>query len=156
MSNSPYKNKVIVHLMVLILINLKLYFWYDYDPIKEGNRSSHIVKTFKRTLEKHYRDLSKGNTDKLFRIREYADEQHLHPNYFNTVIKSKTGKSVGAWIIYKTIAEAKSLLTNSDLSIKEIAYRLGFAESPHFSNYFKKHTETSPALYRREKNTPAP
>jgi AraC family transcriptional activator of pobA len=56
------------------------------------------------------------------------------------------------WIVEKTIAEAKFLLRNSDISIKEIAYRLGFAESPHFSNYFKKHTKISPVLYRKEHN----
>ena len=101
-------------------------------------------------LEKHYRNLSKGIADKVFRIQEYAGALNLHPNYLNTVIKTKTGKPVGTWITEKTIAEAKSLLSNSDISIKEIAWRLGFVESPHFSNYFKKHTNISPVIYRKE------
>ena len=101
-------------------------------------------------LEKHYRDLSKGIAEKVFRAQEYAVALNLHPNYLNTVIKSKTGKPVGAWIIEKTIAEARSLLINSGLSIKEIAWRLGFAESPHFSNYFKKHAGNSPVSFRKE------
>lgn len=149
-SNSPYRNKLVGYLFVVILIKIKEYFWNDYDPIHEGNRSSQIVKKFKRLLEKHYRDLNNGIVDTVFRVQEYAEAQHLHPNYFNTVIKMKTGKPVGTWIAEKTIAEAKSLLRNTDISIKEIAYRLGFAELAHFSNYFKKHTEASPALYRRE------
>ena len=149
-SNSPYRNKLVGYLFVVILIKIKEYFWNDYDPIHEGNRSSQIVKNFKRLLEKHYRDLNNGIADTVFRVQEYAEAQHLHPNYFNTVIKMKTGKPVGTWIAEKTIAEAKSLLRNTDISIKEIAYRLGFAESAHFSNYFKKYTEASPALYRRE------
>ena len=153
-SDSPYRNKLIGYLFVVILIKIKEYFWNDYDPIQEGNRSSQIVKNFKRILEKHYRSLSKGIDDKVFRTQEYADALNLHPNYLNTVIKSKTGKPVGAWITEKTIAEAKSLLKNSNISIKEIAYRLGFAEAPHFSNYFKKHTDTSPVLYRKEHYAP--
>jgi AraC-like DNA-binding protein len=56
---------------------------------------------------------------------------------------------VGGWITQKTIAEAKSLLCNSDISIKEIASRLGFVELPHFSNYFKKHANVTPVLYRK-------
>lgn len=123
-SGSPYRNKLIGYLFVVILLKIKEYFWNDYDPIQEGNRSSQIVKNFKRMLEKHYRNLSKGITDKVFRVQEYAEAQHLHPNYLNTVIKMKTGKPVGSWITEKTIAEARSLLTNSDISIKEIAYRL--------------------------------
>ena len=149
-SASPYRNKLIGYLFVVVLLKIKEYFWNDYDPIQEGNRSSQIVKNFKRMLEKHYRNLSKGIADKVFRVQEYAEAQHLHPNYLNTVIKMKTGKPVGSWITEKTITEAKSLLTNSDISIKEIAYRLGFVESPHFSNYFKKYTNISPVVYRRE------
>jgi AraC-like DNA-binding protein len=56
---------------------------------------------------------------------------------------------IGTWIVEKTIAVAKSLLQNSSIPIKEIAYRLGFAESAHFSNYFRKHTDTSPVAYLR-------
>ena len=152
-SDSPYRFKVIGHLCMIMLIKIREYFWNDYDPITEGTRSSQIVKNFKRMLETHYRNLRKGLTDKVFRIQEYADALHLHPNYLNTVIKSKTGKPVGAWITQKTIAEAKSLLSNSDISIKEIAWRLGFAEAPHFSNYFKKYTNTSPVLYRKHNST---
>ena len=148
-SDSPYRFKLIGHLCMIMLIKIREYFWNDYDPLTEGSRSSQIVKSFKRLLESNYRNLRKGATDKVFRIQEYAEALHLHPNYLNTVIKTKTGKPVGAWITQKTITEAKSLLSNSEISIKEIAGRLGFVETPHFSNYFKKQTNTSPIVYRR-------
>jgi AraC-like DNA-binding protein len=135
------------------LLKIKEYFWKDYNPIYEGNRGSLIVKNFKRMLEKHYRDLSNGTVERIFHVQEYADVQNLHPNYLSSVIKSKTGKAIGTWISEKTIAEAKSLLQNSPISIKEVAYRLGFAESAHFSNYFKKHTGQFPVLYRKLHST---
>jgi AraC-like DNA-binding protein len=152
---SPYRNKIIGNLFVVLLLKIKEYFWEDYNPIYEGNRSSQIVKNFKRTLEKHYRDLGKGIAEKVFRIQDYAEEQHLHPNYLGNVIKSKTGKTVSTWITEKTIAEAKSLLQSSKNSIKEIAYQLGFTESTHFSNYFKKHTDLSPVQYRKQHDAAA-
>lgn len=147
---SPYRNKIIGNLFVVLLLKIKAYFWEDYNPIYEGNRSSQIVKVFKRMLEKHYRDISKGLVEKPFRVQDYAAAQNLHPNYLSSVIKTKTGKSISTWIADKTIAEAKSLLQNSATSIKEIAYLLGFAESTHFSNYFKKHTQVSPVLFRKQ------
>jgi AraC-like DNA-binding protein len=150
LSSSVYKNRVIGNLFVVLLLKIKEYFWSEYNPIYEGNRSSQIVKSFKKTLEQHYRNLLKGSETKVFRIQDYAAAQHLHPNYLSNVIKSKTGKSVGAWISDKTIAEARSLLQNSSISIKEIAWQLGFPESTHFSNYFKKHTDLSPILYRKQ------
>jgi len=149
-SDSPYKNKIIGNLFVVILLKVKEYFWEDYNPIYEGNRSSQIVKVFKRMLEQHYRNLRNGKEEKVFRVQDYAAAQHLHPNYLSNVIKTKTGKSISTWITEKTIAEAKSLLQHSDTPIKEIAYQLGFAESTHFSNYFKKYTEVSPVLYRKQ------
>jgi AraC family transcriptional activator of pobA len=69
-SASPYRNRLIGNLFVVLLLKIKEYFWVDYNPIYEGNRSSQIVKKFKMLLEKHYRDLSKGLAEKLsvFRI----------------------------------------------------------------------------------------
>lgn len=152
-SQSANKHKVIGHLLAVLLYRIMEYFWHDYNPLNEGSRSSQIVKTFKQMLEAHYRDLSSGKVDKVFRIQDYANAQNLHPNYLSNVIKIKTGKPIAAWIADKTIAEAKSLLLNTSLPIKQITYRLGFSETAHFSNYFKKHTQIAPVKYRKELDT---
>ncbi|MHA4740491.1 helix-turn-helix domain-containing protein [Dyadobacter sp. MSC1_007] len=149
LGDSPYRNKLIGGLMVALLLKVKEYFFQDYNPIYEGNRSSQIVKIFKRHLEQHFRDLVNGKAQMPLRVQDYADMQALHVNYLSSVISSKTGKSISAWIADKTVTEAKVMLQNPELSIKEIAIRLGFLESPHFSNYFKKHAGTSPADYRK-------
>jgi len=149
-SGSPYRNKLIGHLFVAILIKIREAFWKGYSPVDEGDRASQIVRKFKLALEKHYRELTKGQIEKVNRVQEYADILNLHPNYLNTVIKTKTGKSVGTWISEKTIAEAKALLKNSNMPVKEISYRLGFAEIQNFSAYFKKHTKSTPIYYRSD------
>lgn len=148
-SDSPYKKKIVGSLFVVLLLKIKARFWNDYNPLYEGNRGSQIVKTFKKDLEQHFRDLVNGRTDKVFRAHDYARLQHLHPSYLNNVIKSKTGKPISVWIAEKTVSGARSLLQDATVPIKEIAYRLGFAESTHFSAYFKKHTKVSPADYRK-------
>lgn len=152
LQRSPFRKRIIANLFVVLLLKIKEHFWLDYNPIYEGNRSSLIVKNFKLLLEKHYRQLGEGKATQVYRIQDYADAQTLHPNYLSNVIKAKTGKSIGTWMAEKTVAEAKSLLQNSNISIKEIAYRLGFTESAHFSNHFKKHTNISPVAYRNEHN----
>jgi len=149
-SDSPYRNKFIAHLFVALLIKIKENFWNDaIIPSFEGSRACVIVNKFKAIMEHHYRDLSNGHTEKAHRVSEYAELLNLHPNYLNNVIKSKTGKSVGNWIADKTISEAKALLKNSNISVKEISYRLGFTEIQHFSTYFKKHTQYTPVFYRQ-------
>ena len=152
-AHSPYRNRIIGALLVVLLLKIKAYFWQDYNPIYEGNRSSQIVREFKRYLEQHFREVnqSETTTPKTLRLQECAEAQHLHPTYLSSVIKTKTGKSIGTWIIEKTIGEAKAMLQNTSLSIKEVAYRLGFGEPTHFSNYFKKYTGVSPVLYRKQR-----
>jgi len=134
---------------MILLLKIKEAFWKDYNPIYEGNKSSQIVKTFKANLESHFRDLVEGRTEVQFRVTNYAELQNLHENYLNTVVKTKTGKSVRSWMTEKMISEAKSLLLHTVQSNKEISAKLGFIESAHFSNYFKKHTGISPSLYRQ-------
>lgn len=151
-TDSANKSKIIGHLLAVLLYKIKQNLWEDYNPIYEGNRSSQIVKSFKLLLEKHYRDISSGTAEIVFRVQDYAMAQNLHPNYLSNVIKTKTGKPIAVWIADKTISEAKSLLQNSSIQIKEIGYRLGFAEPAHFSNYFKKHTNLSPVQYRKEQH----
>ncbi len=150
LGNSPYKHKILGSLTVALLLKIKEYFFQDYNPIYEGNRSSQIVKTFKLNLESHFRELTNGKVDKVLRVQDFADMQLLHANYLSNVIASKTGKTISAWIADKLIMEAKFFLQNQDLSVKEIANRLGFLEASHFSNHFKKHTSMSPVEYRKQ------
>ncbi|MBV6646074.1 MAG: helix-turn-helix transcriptional regulator [Cyclobacteriaceae bacterium] len=148
-NSSPYKYKVIGNLFVVLLLRIKERFWREYDPLKEGGRSSDIVRQFLKSLEKQYRNLTIGQRNTLWQVQDYAYEQELHPNYFGTVIKSKTGKSVNQWITEKTILEAQALLKNSSITAKQIGQHLGFSEPTHFSSYFKKYTGQTPNNFRK-------
>ncbi|MFD2823385.1 helix-turn-helix domain-containing protein [Lacinutrix iliipiscaria] len=151
-SNSLYKEKIISSLLVALLLKIKALFWQNYHPLEEGSNQSRIVKAFKENLEKHYTDLAKNKVDKIFQPQDYANLQQLNSSYFSQVIKSKTGKSPSSWINERTTSYAKSLLKNTSKSIKEITYKLGFSETAHFSNFFKKQTRFSPSTYRKKKN----
>jgi AraC family transcriptional regulator, transcriptional activator of pobA len=47
------------------------------------------------------------------------------------------------------VSEAKRLLTYESLTIKEVAYKLGFNDPFYFSNFFKKQTKLSPKSYKQ-------
>lgn len=147
---SLYKEKIISNLLVALLLKIKALFWQNYYPLEEGNNQSRIVKTFKENLEKHYRDLAKDNVERVYQPQDYANLQQLNPSYFSQVIKNKTGKSPSSWINERTTSYAKALLKNTSKSIKEITYKLAFAETAHFSNFFKKQTGFSPSAYRKK------
>ena len=57
-------------------------------------------------------------------------------------------RSSSQWIISYTISQAKRLLSQTELSVKEIAEKLGFSEQFTFRKYFKTHSGMSPTDFR--------
>ncbi len=78
----------------------------------------------------------------------YANQLNIHPNYLNAVVKRITDKTASQLIQQHLTSFAKSLLKQTGLSIKEVAYRLHFNEPTHFNAFFKKHTQFTPQQYR--------
>ncbi len=78
----------------------------------------------------------------------FADEFHLSPNYFGDLIKNETGKSAKDHIQDHIIEIAKAKTFNTEKSVSEIAYELGFKYPQHFSRLFKNKVGYSPNEYR--------
>ncbi len=78
----------------------------------------------------------------------YADKLCLSPKYLSKLVKAQTGRSAPEWIDAFVIMEAKNLLKYSELSIKEIVYKLNFPNQSVFYKFFKAHTGLTPSEYR--------
>lgn len=78
----------------------------------------------------------------------YAGQQCLTPRYFSTVVREKTGRSALRWITATVVAEAKKMLSDPALSVKEIADALGFPNQSFFGRYFRQYTGISPTEFR--------
>lgn len=78
----------------------------------------------------------------------YADALNLSRNHFTRLIKKVSGRSPSEWIALVTINQAKKLLRQRDLNIKEVALSLSFPEQFTFRKYFKQHTGMSPTEYK--------
>lgn len=81
----------------------------------------------------------------------YADKMQLTPKYLSDVVKDVSGRTSSEWITNFVITEVKSLLVNSDLSIKEIAVELNFANQSFLGKYFKNVVGISPTDFRQKK-----
>ena len=79
----------------------------------------------------------------------YAERLSVTPRYLTTVVRQVSGKSASRWIEEYTVLEAQILLSDSRLSIKDIAYALHFNDQSLFSKYFKRIEGISPEKYRR-------
>ena len=78
----------------------------------------------------------------------YADKLCLSPKYLSKLVKAQTGRSAPEWIDAFVILEAKNLLKYSEMSIKEIVYKLNFPNQSVFYKFFKAHTGMTPSDYR--------
>ena len=72
----------------------------------------------------------------------------IHRNQLNNKIKEETGKTISEFVMQEKIRRAKSLLTNTDKELSEIAEYLGFSSQSHFQTVFKKHTNQTLKEYR--------
>jgi AraC family transcriptional activator of pobA len=73
------------------------------------------------------------------------------PNHLNVVVKRITGKTSTNIIQSQLIASAKSLLRQTNLSAKEVAFKLHFKEPTHFNSFFKKFTGFTPQQFRENR-----
>lgn len=80
----------------------------------------------------------------------YAGKLALSPKYFSKLVRQASGRSAPDWIDASVIREARHLLRDTDLSIKEIVFRLNFPDQPSFTKYFKAHAGMTPAQFRKQ------
>ena len=146
----PLQKKICANLLTRFLLKIKKEYWEGYKLQTPLNRNPDIIQDFMQNLEFHYDQLLKGKINIVMTIKDYAEMQQLHKNYLSSVLKEKTGKTGSQMIAEKTLSVAKSLMKDSRLSIKEIAYILGFSYLSYFNIFFKKHTGQSPGNYRKK------
>lgn len=67
-------------------------------------------------------------------------------------IKTATGKTINRFVREIRLNKAKELILNSDKTIAEIAYEVGFGSSTYFNRCFHKHFGSSPGEFRKSKH----
>lgn len=79
---------------------------------------------------------------------QLAEVCGMNPSSFRQRFKNKTGKSLHTYIEEVRLNRAKAFLTDSQLSMKEIAYELGFTHQATFSSSFRRAIGMTPSDYR--------
>ncbi len=138
-----YRNRALGALLQLFLIYSNNSSNLNPTQLDEEHPSICILRDFKKLVDHKYMDWHK--------VGEYAEGIHISSKHLSQTVKSITGKSAKQIIQDRLILEAKRLLLHTNLTIKEIAYRIGFEEPLHFSSFFKKKVGVSASEFRLEK-----
>ena len=81
-----------------------------------------------------------------------SDQLNVSVSYLSRLLKTLTGQSTQQHIHEKLIEKAKEKLSTTNLSVSEIAFKLGFEHSQSFSKLFKSKTNQSPLEFRQSFN----
>ncbi|KRD04879.1 AraC family transcriptional regulator [Mycobacterium sp. Root265] len=81
-------------------------------------------------------------------LREVADELGLTPGHLTTVVRRRTGRTVGDWILDRRMSEARVLLAETDLPISEVARRVGVPDPGYFARLFGREHGVTPRRWR--------
>ena len=113
------------------------------------NGSGRIASCFTELMERQFPIDSPEHKLQLRTAKDYALRLSVHINHLNRALKEVTGKTTTEHITERLIRESKILLKNSNWSIAEIAYCLGFEYPEYFNNLFKKQTGITPNSFRK-------
>ncbi|KIC95085.1 AraC family transcriptional regulator [Flavihumibacter solisilvae] len=105
-------------------------------------QSNPRLANFKMLIERHFKE------EKL--VNFYASKLNISANYLNILCRKNLGVSATQLIQQRVLLEAKRLLQSTELSIKEIAFELGFIDHAYFSNFFKTQTRATPTAFREK------
>lgn len=103
-------------------------------------RSLQLARAFKIMVRQNYKTLKSPS--------EYAEKLNISRGYLTEAIREVTGKPAQHWIHQEIMIEAKRLLAFTHLTIKEIAYELGYNDHTYFSRLFSKLETQSPSEFR--------
>lgn len=123
--------------------------FYKRQFINRFETSSKMASKFNEILFHNYS--SENFSDKgLPSVKAIASTLHVSTRYLSDLLKQETGKTAIELIHIFLISEAKNRLKSTDQNITEIAYELGFENSPYFSRLFKREVGISPQQYKKQ------
>jgi len=141
------------HSHQLLLSNLELFLnyclrFYSRQFITRASINRDYVTTFENILNNYF------NSDQIKEqgtpsISYFGEAMNMSSNYLSDLLKKETGKSIREYINEALMFKAKNILLNSNHSISQIAYELGFEYPQSFSRLFKSKTGLSPNNFRK-------
>jgi AraC-like DNA-binding protein len=136
----PYQYLITIHSRIeLILVEI------NRAKVERGDEIWKPDALFLKFLE-----LVRANFKHNYSLTQLAQMLGTTETKLNEQSKLHTGRTAQN-VIYGLIAsEAKRLLTYQNLTVKEVAYELGFNDPFYFSNFFKKYTRVSPKYYQQK------
>ena len=139
--DSEIREDVLRSYLHILLLKCRYFFnrnYFDKDIIKDPGFL--LVNKFRNLVEQNFKE--------IHLVKEYADLLNESPAHLNKIVKSITGENASDFIIKRIVLEAKRLLIYTDLSNKEIAFKMNYDDPSYFSRLFRIKVGTNPSDFR--------
>lgn len=96
-----------------------------------------------------------SNYYKSISLQDVAGVVGYSPSYLTHLVRGKTGKTVYSWIIERRMAQARSLLLETDQSVEQISLAVGYQDASNFFQQFRQHHKITPQVWRKLHRNPS-
>lgn len=124
----------------LLILSTRIYK-EQFELTNFDKKQLDIVREYNYLVESHFKT--------KHQVADYAEMLHKSPKTLSNLFKKYNEKSPLQIIQARIVLEARRLLHYSDLSIKEIAYEIGYEDIQAFSKFFKKAEGISPSEFKK-------
>ena len=131
---------ILLHYVALLLLHANRLHAIQHPQPALVPKEKETIARLKQLIEEHYQTQHS--------IQFYASELSLPIRQLNAICRNSMGLTAYEILQERLLTESKVLLYTSTLSVKEIAYQLGFEDPAYFGRFFKKYTQFTPALFR--------
>ncbi|MNJ43186.1 HTH-type transcriptional regulator YesS [compost metagenome] len=119
-----------------------------------------MVKCMKEKTNQQFRSLSekiaaivRAEFDQELTLEMIGERLHYNPNYLSSIFKKEFGIPFSEYLVSYRLETGKKWLTETDLTIKEIAERLQYQNPQNFIRSFRKKEHMTPGAYRKMKQS---
>ncbi len=104
----------------------------------------------KKFIDQVHHIVMSNITDEKFGVRKLASLLGLSASQTLRKVRTETGKSVNQYIRELRLKKASKLIKKTDLTISEIAFKVGFNSQPYFSKTFRNRYGITPGEYKTQ------
>jgi AraC family transcriptional activator of pobA len=145
----PYAADLVRHLTATLLLWLAR--WHDASRAERPQADDADV-----ALQGRFAELLERDHARHHDVAHYADALAVPPAALSRALVAVTGRATKELIVERVMTEAMRLLRFTDLTVGEVAHRVGYGDQLYFSRAFKRYAGRAPQAYRAEVHGSAP
>lgn len=143
---NPYREEVIQSILQGALVGL----CGTLKRMMPANSSTTPLRQSESLFQK-FLNLVADSPVKHQSVEHYAEQLCVSPKYLSAVCKKSSGKTTNEWITEQVMEDIRYCLHFTDLSVKQVSHRLGFANPSFFGKYVREHFGKTPLQLRSER-----